>query len=354
MMTGLKQKLMTRLTHYFPAIAFFAGFLWDALTLGRYVRATDLLILSAYLLAASIIVVLLGRHGQMFEPGASEVLDWRKRAPYLLLQFLFGSLLSALFILYFRSASHLLAVVWSLVLAGLLVANEFLENRYRRLTLSWSLLGLCTILLLNFCLPFLIGSLHAIWFYMSTFAGAGLIHYLHKKSGQAGRILFVWLTAAILSIAYLLDAIPPVPLVKRDMAVGTQLQKLDSGYSLAVEQAPWWMPWKLASHELHIASGEPVYCVSSVFAPSGLHTRLYHKWQYKDPKRGWQTASRIGFALAGGREHGFRGYTYKQNMAAGDWRVAVETEDGRTVAVYYFSVVTPAETMPERLLRRDF
>jgi hypothetical protein len=49
--------------------------------------------------------------------------------------------------------------------------------------------------------------------------------------------------------------------------------------------------------------------------------------------------------LAGGRENGFRGYTYKQGLQAGDWRVSVETENNKTVAVHEFSVAqvqTPA------------
>ncbi|MFZ3088946.1 MAG: DUF2914 domain-containing protein, partial [Methylotenera sp.] len=35
---------------------------------------------------------------------------------------------------------------------------------------------------------------------------------------------------------------------------------------------------------------------------------------------------------------GFRGYTYKQNLAEGDWRVSVETENEKTIAVLTFSV----------------
>jgi hypothetical protein len=88
-----------------------------------------------------------------------------------------------------------------------------------------------------------------------------------------------------------------------------------------------------------------VYFFSSVFAPGGLNTRLYHRWQWHDEKRGWQTQSRIGYSLAGGRENGFRGYTYKQGLQAGDWRVSVETENNKTVAVHEFSVAqvqTPA------------
>jgi hypothetical protein len=86
---------------------------------------------------------------------ASLFSSWLERAPYLLLQFLFGGLFSALFILYFQSSSHLAAMLWSLGLGGLLVANEFIDGKYSRFTLTWALFGLCAMLLFNFLLPFM-------------------------------------------------------------------------------------------------------------------------------------------------------------------------------------------------------
>ena len=49
-------------------------------------------------------------------------------------------------------------------------------------------------------------------------------------------------------------------------------------------------------------------------------------------------ASHIGFSLNGGRYNGFRGYTYKQNLSAGDLRVLVETENQKTIAVHSFNL----------------
>lgn len=346
--------LATDSRFYLPALAFLGGFLWDAFTLGRYVRATDLLILGAYLLVACGIVLWLGkRHTSGAVAPMPVPAGWRLRLPYLLLQFLFGSLLSALFILYFRSASHLMAIFWTMGLACLLIANEFLEDHYKRLTLSWALLGLCTILLFNFSLPFAIGSIHATWFYCSTLIGALLIHWLHERSGRAGRVVFVWLIAAVLSLAYLVDAIPPVPLVKRDVQVGIRLERANGQISLMSEPKLWWAPWTLIGNTAAVPEGEKVYCVSSVFAPIGLKTRLFHRWQFKDAKQGWTTMSHIGFDLEGGRQQGFRGYTYKQNVQPGKWRVAVETENGRTVTVYYFEIAAADAAASERLVKYD-
>lgn len=336
-----------RLADFFPVIFFFAGFVWDALTIGRNVAPLDLLIFAAYLFASAGILYWIGRPaGEAVLTNASyaKVIDLLKklhtpRLPYFLLQFLFGSLFSALFILYFKSSSHWLAWVTTLVLGILLVANEFLESEYRRFTLSWAIFGLCAMLLFNFALPFMLGSIHALWFYLSTLLGAALAFWLYKKTPHHyGSIKPVGLIAVALMLAYAADMIPPVPLVKREIAVAYDLRKVDGQYLLTRQASPWWVFWRSTSDDLLLKPGQRVYCFSSVFAPSGLQTKLFHRWQRYEAKSGWRTQSRAGFTLSGGRDGGFRGYTYKTNLEQGEWRVSVETENEKTIAVYSFSV----------------
>lgn len=337
-----------KLADYFPVIFFFAGFVWDALTIGRNVMPLDLMIFAGYLLTAALILYLIGRPGSEGAEDAikaqSKYMELLKklhtpRLPYFLLQFLFGSLFSALFILYFKSASHWLAWLTSLILGMLLVANEFLESEYKRFTLSWAMFGLCAMLLFNFALPFMLGSIHAIWFYLSTLLGAAFAFWLYRKTPRHyGSIKPVGIIAALLMFAYTADMIPPVPLVKRDIAIAYDLTKANGGYLLRQQAAPWWVFWRATSNALELVPNQRVYCFSSVFAPPGLSTRLVHRWQHEDAKAGWQTKSKASFDIAGGRYGGFRGYTYKSNLAAGDWRVSVETENGKTIAVYPFSV----------------
>lgn len=354
---------LQKLKDYFPVIAFFGGFLWDALTIGRKVAYSDLWTLFAFLVSSAIILWWLGhRHEKLSIDEAQAHVphlppserEWKDRIPFLLLQFLFGGLFSALFILYFKSANHLLAWFLAIVLGGLLVANEYLDDKYHRFTLTWALFGLCAMLLLNFLLPFIVGSIAWGWFYLSTFAGAALTHYLRVKTpGCPGRASPVWVIALVLALAYPLDIIPPVPLVKRDVQVGLNLDKSSGDYKITLEKSAWWVFWRNVDNELHLPEGAKLYCVSSVFAPRGLSARLYHRWQFHDDKRGWVTTSRIGFSLSGGRDNGFRGYTYKQNVQAGEWRVSVETESGRTVAIHTFTVLT-GEPSAERSMEYIF
>lgn len=339
---------------FFPVIFFFGGFAWDAYTVGRNVAAQDLFIFGIYLSVAGLILYMIGRPSYVLAD-AAKLPSWLYKlytrlnghkfhwegVPYFVLQFIFGNLLSSLFILYFKSSNHWLAWLMSILLGVLLVANEYLEDEYRRFTLSWALFGFCTMLLFNFALPFLLGSIHPVWFYLSTLLGLGAAHWLYKNTpNHFGSIVPVWLIAATLMLAYAVDMIPPVPLVKRDIAVAYTLTKINGNYQLEQQPSAWWVFWRKTSNELVLVPGQRVYCISSVFAPRGLNTRLYHRWQFYDKKLGWQTKSYIGFTLVGGRYNGFRGYTYSQGLQAGDWRVAVETENQKTVAIYDFSVAT--------------
>lgn len=346
--------LTLKIQQYYPALAFFAGFIWDAVTLGQGVYAIDLWILSAYLLATTPIIWWLARRvalGQ--EPNVSPAVETQvqqsarkafltgfyERLPYLLLQFLYGSILSALFILYFKSASHITAIVWTVALAGLLIANEFLENAYKRFTLTWTLFGFCTILLFNFVIPYVVGSVNPIWFYLSVALAVLLTQFLKVALAErVGKIWPTYLLAGLLVSAYIGDVIPPVPLVKRDIQVGTQLAKTDSAYVLMQDSAPWWMFWRSTSNTVFVQEGDKVYCISAIFAPTGLNTKLYHRWQKYDAKAGWQGVERIGFVLSGGRDQGYRGYTYKSNVTDGEWRVNVETENAHTITSYRFEI----------------
>lgn len=361
-----------KLADFFPAIFFFGGFLWDALTIGRNVAAADLLIFAGYWLLAGVILFIISRPSYLLTdfPQASSqsknrFFKWAKdqlsrgearfrypQLPYFLLQFIFGNLLSALFILYFKSASHWLAWLLIFLLGFMLVANEYLEDEYKQFTLSWALFGFCAMLLFNFCLPFMIGSIHAIWFYLSTLLGASAAYWLYKKTpNHLGSITPVGVIAGLLMLAYAADMIPPVPLVKRDIAVGYTLNKVGGNYQLSQQPASWWEFWRTTSHDLHVSPGQRVYCFSSVFAPNGLKARLYHRWQHYDSKQGWQTMSRIGFTLSGGRYNGFRGYTYKQQLQPGEWRVSIETENEKTVAVVDFTINEVPSSAPAVIMQ---
>ncbi len=333
---------MKLLRRFYPVAAFLGGFVWDAMTIGRRVRAVDLWQLGAFLLGSALLVIWLAyrESGKRVAPSAEKSLRGRFaglawQAPYLLLQFLFGGIFSALFILYFKSSGHLGTWLTVTFLGILLVGNEFAGKRYgRHFTLLWALFALNAILLFNFALPHAVGSLNPLWFYVSTAAGVALAHLLWRLApGRPGRILPSWGLAATLLLAWWLDMIAPVPLVKQDLAVGHGFTLQSGRYLLQVERPPMWQFWRDQASSVHVVEGEKLYGVSAVFAPLGVTAALEHRWEFRE-SGGWRLAYRNRFNSTGGRERGFRGYSWVLNPSPGEWRFIVATQDGRTIGIF--------------------
>ena len=349
------------LRRFYPVAAFLGGFVWDALTIGQRVRVVDLWRLGGFLLGACFLVVWLA-YRESRKLAVPEVvaglrgqlggLAWQ--APYLLLQFFFGGIFSALFILYFKSSGHLGTWLTALVLGILLVGNEFAGKRYgRHFTLTWVLLSLNATLLFNFALPHAVGSLNPRWFYISTATGVGLTHLMWCLApGRLGRILPSWVLASILLVAWSQDMIAPVPLIKQDLAVGHGFVQDGGRYLLQVEQVPAWQFWWDQSPVVHVAEGERLYGVSAVFAPLGVTAALEHRWEVHEAA-GWRLVYRNSFNSTGGRERGFRGYSWVLNPQPGEWRFIVATQDGRTIGTFPMRVQRGAPS-PEAAQLREF
>jgi Protein of unknown function (DUF2914) len=320
----------TSMKRYAPAVFFLAGFVWDAVTLGRSIKPVDLFILLGYLLGAAIILVVLGRGAQF---------RWSN---YLndALQFLFGGIFSALFIFYFLSSSNLPSFIFVGGLAALLIGNEFLASRYTRLTLSWAFFALCAIMFFNFALAHLFRSINTFWFYLGTFLALGLVLGLRRMSRpEAGSIKPAAGVALLLLALHIVNWIPPVPLVKKQMVIAHNVRRTANGYIADIE-SPGLRFWRTSSATFHRRGGEPVYCFTSVFVPTGISTTIRHRWEVYDERRGaWQTTTVRAFRIAGGRQSGYRGYTYKQNVTPGKWRVTAEASSGAAIGLTDFTIV---------------
>ena len=343
-----------------PFIAFLGGFIWDALTLGQRMTPLAFARLGVFLLCSALLVLLLARRHVLHQRapaqtagarGKIKLLRWH--GPYLLLQFFYGGIFSALFILYFKSSGHLGTWLTTAVLGALLVGNEFARDHYaRRFTLTWSLFALNAILLFNFVLPHLAGSLEAKWFYLSTASGILLTHGLHRLAkGRPGRIAPAWGIAGAMLLAWHLNMVAPVPLVMKSLNAGLDFQKHERNFTLAIEPAPTWQFWREQAAQIHVPQGERLYGVSAVFAPKGITAALEHRWELHETQ-GWRQVTASRFNTTGGREQGFRGYSWVSNPQAGDWRLTVATQDGRIIGTQSFRVARSEGSDIRRILRK--
>jgi hypothetical protein len=334
---AVRERVRTTYVHvrpWVPAVFFIGGFAWDALTLGRAIKPTDLFILLGYLVGAVVILVALGR-GVEFR--GSQYLNS-------VLQFFFGGIFSALFIFYFLSSSTLPGYLVVVGLAALLIGNEFLESAYGELTLSWVFFTLSAIMFFNFALAHLFRSIATFWFYLGTLIALLLVLLLRRiASREAASVKPSIAVAAVMLLLHAFNAIPPVPLVKKQMLIAHDMRRTPEGYVARVE-SPGWRVWRTSSVVFHRTGNERVYCFTSVFVPTGITTTIRHRWELYDEKRDkWTTTSLVPFRISGGRQTGYRGYTYKQNVVPGRWRVTAESESGAAIGIVEFTLVEGGE-----------
>jgi hypothetical protein len=315
---GVLQRLL-------PALAFLGGFAWDVLTIGRSIKPGDLWILSGYYIVCATILVLRGREARF---RGSRYLNYA-------LQFFLGNIFSALVVFYFVSAGGFWGFVIVTALAALLVSNEFLERHYDRLTLSWALFTVCGVMLLNFILPHLFRSISPFWFYLSTAAAVALAALLSRISLRKHKLWPAVAVALVLVSMHMMNLIPPVPLAGKRLVVGHDVRKADGEFVVTYEPRARMAFWR--TPVVHKPPGGRVFCASSIFVPRGIETTVRHRWMLLE-KGVWVTQSVVSFPIRGGRRNGYRGYSFKSNIAAGEWKVIVETAMGQTIGATRFRV----------------
>ena len=346
----LARRIYTRNEHLVPPALFLGGVGWDATTLRRIDALFDNIILGVYLLLLGGFVVLTAlKRSDYTLPGAlDDVSTWSVGA----IQFLAGGLFSAYVVYFTQSASLGTASLFLLLLVVVLVANEFIWDRTLHL---YGLLGVYTLAVLcyvTFLLPIVWGrmgpGIFAVGVGLSALLMGGLIllfvsyDVLADRRSIGGASGVVAGVLALVSLFYALNWIPPVPLALRHAGIYRNVAVQGNAYALQYDAPPFYAFWEDPDLEtIRRTADEPVYCFTAIFAPTALETDVYHQWAFYDASDDtWVETDRIGYDVVGGRDNGYRGYTFKQNIRPGDWRVTVETATGRPIGSVDFEVVT--------------
>jgi hypothetical protein len=332
---------------FMPAVCFLSGVAYDTFTLTRIDRLQDNLILLLYLVLLGALIVLTGRWGvapaethEFAHPSGFARLLVRSRPYYpIVMQFLLGGLFSAYAIYYSRSATLTSTGVFLGMLVLLLVANEFLRSRLSNLRLLVSLYALVCFSFFTFFLPVMIGSIGT-WIFllgavMSVGATLRVVQLIYRQNSERTKregVVTAGLGVALIGLLvgfYFLNWIPPVPLSMKFGGIYREIQRQGDQFVLTYDRK-WYEIWKRS--EDPFPANEPIYCFTAIFAPVALDTTVYHHWYFRSDRRNPFThADKIPIKISGGREGGYRAYTFKQRLDPGDWRVDVETEDGRLI-----------------------
>jgi len=92
----------------------------------------------------------------------------------------------------------------------------------------------------------------------------------------------------------------------------------------------------------------------SIFSPARFNDQVKLMWYLDTDKNGWTLQDTIPLTILGGREEGFRGYGMKSYYQPGEWRVIVETSDGREVGRINLTVETDDSTEPREFQQDNF
>lgn len=354
---GKFEPQLNAIRRFLPAFAFFCGFTWDSVTMGRVVSFFDLLVLTSYYFGAGLILVLLVRE---VKP------QWHSWFTFLV-QFFFGGLFSALVVFYFKSSGSVYTFLVVVGLVALLVGNEFLAEKYLSRTLTWTLFAVCGTMYFNFLIPHIVHSVRAIWFYLSCVLSLALVYGIRYFANAPQRQLQLLggktvqyrsdlrqlapagACVLFLVVLYQLQLIPPVPLVLKESYICKDFSKEAGAYQCQAEVQPFWRVLGLGQEVVHYQEGDKIYSLSAVFAPQRVTVDLEQRWWLRDGESGrWVERGIVPLPMVGGRQEGWRTYTYIQAAAQeGRWKVETALQDGAVLAVHYFTVKSQGESAPQ-------
>lgn len=333
---------------HLSALFMAGGFAFDSWAFGRIDHPVTQAVFIIYLLVAGICIAAL--HG--LESGPEK---WGSAARLRAIltfanQFALGALLSGFCVFYIRSAS--LAASWPFLLfmAAIFVGNEYFRHYHSRLVFvalllffslySYAIMLVPMVIARIGTIPFLISGAVALvifFCYLQALARLGHDRYRGARRQIAAGMAIV---TVLLNAFYFFKVLPPLPLVLTDAGVYHSVQHSGGAYRVTAEAEP--ARWRALFGTFpveHIQPGTRLYAYSAVFAPDRLKTRIEHRWEWRDPKSGaWMLQQMIGMDLQGGREDGWRAYSFKSAPRPGQWRVNIATADGHAIGRVRFSV----------------
>lgn len=341
-------------------VAFFVGgFLLDALTLDRIDSLVNLAIQCGYIAGVTLLIVLQDRvDRRLWVPAGWINRLWHYSTEAL--HFFYGGLLSAYVVLYSKSASAGRSLAFLLLVAALMIANEMPQVKRAGHRLRIGLYAFCLVSFLNYLIPIAVGRMGWWTFALAILAAAGatagLVRFLSRgmpDPSAARRRLFapaIGVLAALVGL-YAFRWIPPVPLSLKTIGVYHRVERLDGKYRLIYPKPPFYRFWRKESRPFEARPNDVVYVFTRIFAPRRFSHRIVLEWSWRDPVRGrWQVTDRVPLPISGGRGEGYRGFGTKANYQPGDWRVDVQTEDGRSIGHLSFRIDTDTGADPRRFL----
>lgn len=348
---------------HLSALAMAAGFIADNFFFERIDLLQTQVVFAAYAIVCFIAIPL----SHWFEIRASRsgisegqqrsASRWRLLLP-LAIQFALGGFWSGFVIFYGRSANFGASWPFLLFLLFAFLGGEYFRHYHARLVFTSVLFFFALYSYAIFAVPIYTGSIGTLTFLMSGALAIGVFALFTMLLRTLARERFlndVWRIRAgafavlvLLNVFYFTNVLPPLPLSAEVSGIYHGIVRVSSAYLAQSETGQSWQTRYLGfPPTLHIVLGKSLTAYSSVFAPTKLATTIVHRWQRYDPvQKAWLTKSVITYSISGGRDGGYRGYSTVPILEMGEWRVSIETSEGRLLTRLPFTAVLTELTPP--------
>lgn len=268
---------------------------------------------------------------------------------YLLLpyiqQFLFGALLSVSFIFYWFSGT--LAASWLLIgiVSILMISNEVFRDYFQKPVFQVGVYYFILFSTFSLFAPFIFNSIES-WVFVVGGVASLIAIYIYIAFAakttdvfEFGKYKMLTSVAGVfifMNVLYFSNVIPPIPLSIRDAGVYHSITRSMGNYIVKAEKESI-IDKIIPGQTIHVKEGNSIYLFSSIFAPTDLNTSIVHEWQYKQNGE-WVTHSSPSYSLVGGRDAGYRGFSFSTIFTEGKWRVNVKTQRGQVLGRVNFNV----------------
>ncbi len=322
------------------ALFFVIGFIFDLITLNR-IDQGFLLIQQAGFLVCILVLIFIEFGFQLGLKLPAFILKYKTFA----MHFLMGSLLSAFVIFYFLSSSGLTSFAFVLAIVSLLILNELPQFQSISLPFKVTLFSICLVSYLSYTTPIWLGHiglapllLSAIIFILITTLNTYILQKLTLNDKFITKNLTIpsLCTLTVFLGLYFTRVIPPVPLSIKKIGIYRSIEKKEKQYILGYKKHPWKF-WLSGEQNFHYQSGDKVFCFAGIFSPTTFSDQVKFNWYVKQNNQ-WVLSDSIAIKISGGRDKGFRAYSFKSKVSPGQWRVKILTLDNREIGRTTFYV----------------
>ncbi|MHB8660755.1 MAG: DUF2914 domain-containing protein [Minisyncoccota bacterium] len=343
---------------HLSALAMAAGFVADNLLFTRIDLLRTQALFASYAATCFIAIPLLHWIEMRAERGGRQAPRSRLILP-LVTQFALGGFWSGFVIFYGRSA--VLGASWPFLVFLFLVflGSEYFHQYHDKLVFTSILFFFALYSYAILAVPIFTSTIGTQTFLESGLVAIGvfalftiLLRILARERflGDVWRIRAgAFAVLVLMNVFYFTNILPPLPLSAMAAGVYHSVWRVPGAYLATSEAEPWQIRYLGFTPTLHVMPGEWLSAYSSVFAPTALSTTIVHRWQwYDETKKEWVVEATITYPIVGGNDGGYRGYSTVPISEPGQWRVDIETADGRLIARLPFTVAqatsSPLET----------